>query len=401
MKRFKITMAIAAVVAMWAGAYEIESGGLHYEIDAENGTAVLVSHIVDGINRYNGEVVVPEAVYCDGRNYEVTAVGEGAFAGSAVTLVQLPGSVRQIGKGAFAGARELQGLTLPMGLERLSERALAGTALTAVVLPEGLTTVGGEAFAGCAALHTLLLPSTLDSIGPGALDGCYNLFEIYAAGNVAPRFAGSDDVNAVDVIVAPGAVTAFEDDETWGGDSDRFVVWAAEEDSWYDIHVGELGDGSSVSRLVAETEEPSPFGLHGVSLAGDVAFRVLDKWGETVAVTAAPRYYLPQGEIAETYTIVPTVMMSDLEPVAYTVPAAPVVTGVSDEMYPAAEPQVVVHDGTVYINNLPHEGWVRVFDAYGRQYYERPAAQVTNIGNLPENRVYIVMVGNHATKIAL
>ena len=227
-------------VAIGTGAYEIESGGLHYEIDAEKGTAVLVSHIVDGINRYKGDVIVPNAVYSFGRNYEVTAVGDGAFAGSAVTLVQLPGSVRHIGKGAFAGARELQGLTLPTGLERLPERAVAGTALPVVVLPEGLTTVGESAFAGCAALHTLLLPSTLDSIGPGALDGCYNLFEIYAAGNTAPRFAGSDDVNAVDVIVAEGAVTSFEDDETWGGDSDRFVVWAAEEDSWYDVRLREM-----------------------------------------------------------------------------------------------------------------------------------------------------------------
>lgn len=388
---FILAAVMAVTASTAASALEIESGGLRYEIDPARGEATVVSRVSEGVNRYRGEVIVPEAVHCGGNSCRVSAIGAGAFAGSGVTLVQLPNTVTRLGEAAFAGARELQGVTLPLSLDSLPARAFAGTALRCVVLPEGMTTVGARAFDGCASLHTLLLPSTLDSIGDGALDGCYNLFEVYFAGAVAPRFAGSADVSAVDVIVPAGdAVAAFEDDETWGGDSDRFVVWAADEDSWYDIAVG-----------AAEVSREVPQSLHGVSLAGDVAFKVLDKWGEMVALTAAPRYYVPQGEMPEAYTIVPTVLTGDLEAVAYTVPAAPVVTGVSDEMYPLGEPRVVVHDGNVYINGLPHDGWVRVFDIYGQLYFERPAAQVTTIGNLPSCRAYIVMVGNHATKISL
>ncbi len=384
MKRLAITLAVTTTLA--AAASDIYSGGLHFALDPTTLTATVIADVHDGINRYAGDIIVPDAVFHDGDNYSITAVGDGAFAGSAVTLIQLPPSVTAVGDRAFDGATALEGITFPLHLEYLGERALAGTAVVAVALPEGLTRVGDEAFARCTALHTLLLPSTVTTLGRGTFNGCYNLFEIYSAGATPPSLDGIDDLSGVDVIVPDtDAVAAYEQDSVWG-EYKSFSLWAHDEDSYYDIAIGD-GD-----------EEHD---MHGLSLAGNVAFTIKDKWGEVVAITAAPRFYLPTVAIDEQYTIVSNVMFADIDEVEHIVPALAPATVTGDEIYPLAAPEVYSMDGTIYINNLQHEGWVRIYDVYGTLHLERPAAQVMNIGNLPSSRVYIIVIGDHATKVAL
>ncbi len=383
---------ILATMHLTASAHEVRAGGLRYSLDTEQGTAAVISDIVHGINTYDGDIVVPAMVYCDGANYTVTSIAEGAFAGSGATLIQLPETVTHIGDRAFEGTRALEGITLPCRLNELGTRVLAGSAVQTVLVPEGVTAIGDSALAGCSQLHTLLLPGSLQSIGTHVLDGCYNLFEIYSAGTLPPTFRTADNVNAVDVIVPDtDAVSAYEQDSIWG-DYDHFSLWAHDEDSYYDINIG------SNDRW---EENDNAGSMHSVALSGNVAFRVLDKWGEQVAMTAAPRYYLEQGELDEAYTIVPSVMLADLEPVEYVVPAARTTPPVSDEMYPLSRPHVYSMDGTIYIDNLQHDGWVRIYDVYGTLHLERPAAQVMNIGNLPPARVYIVVTGDYATKVSL
>lgn len=83
----------------------------------------------------------------------VRAIGYGAFAGSCVTHVEFPDSLREIGPYAFASCSGLESLELPDGLERIGSGAFDGYELanvTSVSLGPEVSYVGLDAFDGLA-----------------------------------------------------------------------------------------------------------------------------------------------------------------------------------------------------------------------------------------------------------
>lgn len=97
----------------------------------------------------------------------LTAIGEGAFAASALKEVTIPAGLKSIGAWGFLGCSALTTIQLPASVQTmgkgafknctaLKEMNLTGTALTA--LPD-------EAFMGCTALASVTFPAGLESIG--------------------------------------------------------------------------------------------------------------------------------------------------------------------------------------------------------------------------------------------
>jgi len=62
-------------------------------------------------NPYKGVYIIPEQVYYDGANYQVTAIADSAFFQSKATEVQVPNTVTTIGECAFAYATDLANIT--------------------------------------------------------------------------------------------------------------------------------------------------------------------------------------------------------------------------------------------------------------------------------------------------
>ena len=79
-----------------ASAQDIEANGIYYNIISDTQVEVAPA-FYDGVNHYEGCIILPERVYCDGVNYEVAAIAPRAFWRSAVTEVQIPNSVTMIG----------------------------------------------------------------------------------------------------------------------------------------------------------------------------------------------------------------------------------------------------------------------------------------------------------------
>ena len=77
----------------------------------------------------------------------VTGIGDGAFAGSGITSVQIPGSVEYIGKNAFDGCVDLSSVTIDDG---------------------NLKTIGKQAFFQCYKLSEITIPASVESIGSKA-----------------------------------------------------------------------------------------------------------------------------------------------------------------------------------------------------------------------------------------
>ena len=365
-------------------AQDIFANGLYYNIINETQVAVAPAYF-DGVNHYEGCIILPEQVYCDGVNYEVAAIAPRAFWQSAVTEVQIPNSITMIGEAAFADAEDLTSITLPLKLKYVSRYMLAGTAVTNLILPEGVTDIGTGAFEDCSRLHTIFLPATLQRIGSRAFSYCSNLDEIYSDASIPPLTMADDafeGCNNIHVMLPDAATTQrYQDDGIWG-DDELFSLW--------------IDEGLAV--LPTMQQENMGGNWTALNLGNHLAYKVYGPDGYLSAITAADRYFLPIGAQSDEYLVVPTTLMydeEDLELVATNQPDA--IEEIEQE--PQQDFKIVGLDGTIYIEGDTHGLWTFIYDVYGNLWYERPA--VNNTISLPDHRVYIVKVGDTIRKVLL
>ena len=366
-------------------AQDIVANGIYYNIISDTQVAVTAAQF-DGVNRYEGCIILPERVYCDGINYDVAAIEARAFWQSRVTEVQIPNSVTMIGEAAFADAEDLANITLPLGLVAISGYMLAGTAITHIVLPEGVTDIGKGAFEDCSQLHTVFLPASLQRIGEGAFSYCSELDEVYSDASMPPltmgdnAFEGCDNIH---VMVADAATTRhYQNDPVWG-DDDLFSLW--------------IDEGLAVT----PTMQQEQLGQHwtALTLGNSLAYKIYGPDGYLVAVTAADRYFLPIGALSTDYLVVPTTLMYDDEDMQLIATSEPP-TAIED-VNEDREPQVTicVQGYDIWIVGDTRGMLVSIYDIYGTLWYEQPAS--TNVISLPGSRVYIVKVGKTVRKVIM
>lgn len=119
-----------------------------------------------------------------------TTIGEAAFAGSRITTVTLPTSIREIGSEAFDGC-SLEGVYISdlsawckilfMGnvysnpLSSAKNLYLNGQLVTDLVIPSDIDTINWAAFYNCDSLITLTIPDNVREVQGYAFYGCNNL----------------------------------------------------------------------------------------------------------------------------------------------------------------------------------------------------------------------------------
>ena len=387
MKRFRYILLLAAALigcAMNGHAQDIVANGIFYNIISDTQVAVAPAYY-DGVNHYEGCIILPEKVYCDGVNYDVAAIAPRAFWESKVTQIQIPNSITIIGEAAFADAEQLTDITLPLGLKAISRYMLAGTAVTNLVLPEGVTDIGMGAFEDCDQLHTIYLPYSLQTIGDKAFAYCTNLNEVYSDAATPPLTmsdAAFEGCNNIHVMLPDAATTRhYENDGIWG-DEDQFTLW--------------IDEGLAV--IPSMEQENVGQSWTALTLGNSLAYKIYGPDGYLVAVTAADRYFLPIGAQSTDYLVVPTTLMRDEEDLQLIATAEP---DAIEEIEEENEPKLTIVglDGTIYIGGDTHGMWTFIYDVYGNLWYERPA--VNNCISLPGPRVYIVRVGKTVRKVFL
>lgn len=385
--RYILILAIACV-SIAAHAGDFMSNGIVYSFNSHAGEVMVDENIVNGINAYEGVCIIPETVNFDGYNYHVTAIAEGAFSNSKVTDVVIPNSVTSLGDEAFLGCDDLVNVTLSLNITEIPRECFYGAGLVNIAIPEGVEKVGYGAFQDCTSLHTVMLPSTLRRIEAYAFTDCHNLYEIYCAAVTPPKANGwgtFDGVGEVDVVVADyDAIDSYLEDKAWGNE-EHFTLFPNED----------------ISLLINAESEPYCQDWQRVRLGNNLAYKVIDENDDIVAITAAEYCYLPALDHDAVYTIVPTTMMGDSDPVYFTVESTTGIDRVIDDAFPAEpEPIIVAHWDTLYIYGDNYNKMVSVWDMSGRLYYERMSSDVQLV-DLPRNRVYVVKVGNYVKKIFL
>ena len=98
---FVSTMVLSIVFSCSALAHDAEVGGIYYNLDKTNKTAE-VTYKGSSLNSYSGVIVIPSSITVNKSNYDVTAIGSGAFSYSrGLTSVTISNSVTSIGDQAF------------------------------------------------------------------------------------------------------------------------------------------------------------------------------------------------------------------------------------------------------------------------------------------------------------
>ena len=139
-------------------------------IDAETGKAVVLN---------KGEVVIPERIIWNEKEYVVISIGEAAFFRTSITDVTIPDTVTRIGNGAFALCDSLAGpLELPEKITYIGDAAfeMCKNLQGELKLPEGLEYLGYASFHKCEKLvGDVVIPSKITIIRESAFSGCVGL----------------------------------------------------------------------------------------------------------------------------------------------------------------------------------------------------------------------------------
>ena len=98
-----------------------------------------------------------------------------AYAGSSAN-VEIPESVKNIGKSAFERNENLQTVTMAGSVVSIGESAFSYSKnLTSINIPNTVESIGFAAFSGCSSLDSITIPSSVSSIDMSAFNGCSSL----------------------------------------------------------------------------------------------------------------------------------------------------------------------------------------------------------------------------------
>ncbi|MDE7437782.1 MAG: leucine-rich repeat domain-containing protein [Muribaculaceae bacterium] len=192
--------------------------------------------MVDGDNKYEGDIVIPAEITYNSRNLKVTSIGGSTFSGcsllssislsnsvisigrfafsgcSSLSSVIIPNSVISIGKSAFKDCSSLTNITIPNSVTSIEESTFENcSSLTNVIIPNSVTSIDRKSFFRCSALANITIPNSVISIGEYAFSYCSSLASISLPNAVLSigKYAFSN-CSSLASISLPNSLTSIE-----------------------------------------------------------------------------------------------------------------------------------------------------------------------------------------------
>ena len=197
----------------------VTAGGVTYTITGIGNEAFTGcrEYTSSGVTFWNGlkSVVLPETV---------TWLGEGAFALTDITSVNIPQGVTELPMGCFADCTKLTAISVPAQVKSIGYMCYYGcTGATSLTLAEGVTRIGEMAFFDCNKLTEVTIPASVSSIGNLAFGGRESRRSKIAAYHIASAtpptlegtlFQAADGVSPV-IYVPVGSAAAYQSAAGW------------------------------------------------------------------------------------------------------------------------------------------------------------------------------------------
>ncbi len=230
-----------------ASAYDFKVDDLYYNvISLENMTCELAS----GDEKYSGDLIIPETVVYNGRQFSVIGIEYGVFIScrslksivlpnsvtalrmrmfvgcSSLRSVTIPNSVTTIEYEVFSGCSSLETITIPNSVTAIGVRAFEGcSSLRSVTISNSVTTIENEVFSGCSSLRGVTIPHSVTSIRAKAFKGCKALRSVTIPNSVVTiEYEAFLGCRSLDSITIPNLVTTIESDVFSGCSSLRSIT---------------------------------------------------------------------------------------------------------------------------------------------------------------------------------
>lgn len=180
---------MAASMPLCLSATEID--GLDFDLNEENLTATVSTK---NQTLASGDIVIPEQVTYESRNYTVTSLAEFAFRNNtAITSAKVPSTITAISRQAFEGCTSLASIDLGESITLIDQFAFyLCSSLKSISLPDKLQTLEQSAFRGCG-LTEIQIPAATNKIADDAFWYCEELESIKVSPENA-TFASFDGV---------------------------------------------------------------------------------------------------------------------------------------------------------------------------------------------------------------
>ena len=163
-----------------ASAEVVQIDGIWYNLITKAKQAEVTKNPNSDV-QYDGAIFIPSTINHGGIDYQVTSIGDDAFARTydtyAVTSIVLPKGLVSIGDRAFWGC-SMATISMPESIRTIGKEAFAYSALESITLPKSVTSIGSGTFAYCSRLTSIAIPESVTSIGYGTFLNCSNLTTI-------------------------------------------------------------------------------------------------------------------------------------------------------------------------------------------------------------------------------
>ena len=155
----------------------------------------------------------------------VTSIGQYAFYDCVyLDSVNVSNSVTAIGKYAFLQTG-LRKIVLSSNLKSISEHAFEHTAVSSIEIPESVTEVGDSVFYACSGLKSVTIGSGMSYIGRSLFENCSNLTSVKISNSINSikenAFRGCAKLTSIDI---PNSITNIEEKAFYGSGLNKLVI---------------------------------------------------------------------------------------------------------------------------------------------------------------------------------
>lgn len=192
MKKLSILLTLLLLPLAAAMAEEAEIGGIRYDLDAGTKQATVIQK-TEG--HYEGDIAIPSSVSYGGTSYNVTAIGNDAF----------------------ADCPNIESITLAQGLKTIESRAFSTNSnkLKDIFVPEGVTEIQYQAFSNNPALESVSLPSSLTSLGGYAFYNSNNIRMVNANSSTPLSISQTLYPYSATLYVPAGSKASYQSANYW------------------------------------------------------------------------------------------------------------------------------------------------------------------------------------------